>query len=84
MTSTFYYYIYNTGTLSVKVTAEDNNFGALSAAVMKGHYITVDDKHVLLLYNTGTLSVKVTAEDNRGVCCTKYDRGIICRSSYMR
>ena len=46
--------------------------------------ITGDDKNVLLLYNTGGLSAKVTAEDNRGVCCTKYDRGIICRSSYMR
>ena len=46
--------------------------------------ITGDDKHVLLLYNTGILSAGVTAEDNRGVCCTKYDRGIICRSSYMR
>ena len=49
-----------------------------------GGVITGDDKHVLLLYNTRTLSAGVTAEDNRGVCCTKYDGGLICRSSYMR
>ena len=48
-----------------------------------GGVIIGDDKHVLLLYNTRILSAGVTAEDN-SVCCTKYDRGLICRSSYMR